>query len=115
VVVGLMEHYLATLKLKSPAIIPRRRSARGYTGVKDTIPGSTVGGAILAWLRRHNKVDIKQAEELAKCGGIVSSPAFPRKNNKLYYPAHPLSGNVRPGMRSIRNNHREGFERVRVR
>lgn len=89
-VVGLMEHYLATLKLKSPAIIPRRRSARGYTGVKDTIPGSTVGGAILAWLRRHNKVDIKQAEELAKSGGIVSSPAFPRKNNKLYYPAHPF-------------------------
>lgn len=87
---GLMEHYLAHITLKSPAIIPRRRSARGYVGVKDSIPGSTLGGAVLSSLRRHNKIDTKEAEELVKSGGIISSPAFPREKNKLYYPSHPF-------------------------
>ena len=86
---GLMDFYLANLTIESPTIIPRRRSATGYVGVRETIPGSTLGGAILSSLRRHNRITAQEAEEFAKDHALISSPAFPREKN-LLYPAHPF-------------------------
>ena len=85
----MMEFYLAGLTLLSPTIIPRKRGARGYVGVRETLPGSTLGGAILASLRRYNKITAQKAEEIARKYSIICSPAFP-KQNRLLYPSHPF-------------------------
>ena len=85
----LMDFYLAHLILESPTIIPRRRSATGYVGVQKTIPGSTLGGAIIASLRRHNRITAQEAEEIVNNHALISSPAFPREK-RLLYPAHPF-------------------------
>jgi hypothetical protein len=87
--VGLMDFYLAHLKTESPTIIPRRRSARGYVGVRETIPGSTLGGAVLTSLIWHKMITPQEAEELGKRQMLISSPAFPRERS-LLYPSHPF-------------------------
>jgi len=84
-----MEFYLANLTIESLTIIPRRRSTTGYVGVRETIPGSTLGGAILNTLRRNNKITEQEAEELAKSRALRCSPAF-RREKSLLYPSHPF-------------------------
>ncbi len=86
---GLTDFYLANLTVESPTIIPRRRSANGYVGVREMIPGSTLGGAILAALRRYNRITPQEAEELVKSNALICSPAF-HKGKSLLYPAHPF-------------------------
>jgi hypothetical protein len=78
----------ARIRLESPAIITTRRTERGFVKPSESIPGSTLRGAIVTALLREGR--ISSAEEESRKPTILASPAYPLHPGGRSLPATPF-------------------------
>jgi len=82
--------YEVRLVLKSPAIITRRRTERGYIRPLEYIPGSTLRGAIVTALFRAGLLGEEDLSREASQPSILASAAFPLAEGHRTLPATPF-------------------------
>ncbi|NHV97922.1 MAG: hypothetical protein HA494_09105 [Thaumarchaeota archaeon] len=65
------------ITLRSPTILPERRSASGYIGTLNYIPPTTLRGAILTALYLQGKIGEEKLREEDVRPRLIASPAYP--------------------------------------
>ena len=65
------------ITLRSPTILPERRSASGYVGTLNYIPPTTLRGAILTALYMQGKIGEEKLREEDVRPRLIASPAYP--------------------------------------
>jgi hypothetical protein len=65
------------ITLRSPTILPERRSASGYVGTLSYIPPTTLRGAILTSLYLQGKIGEEKLKEEDVRPRLIASPAYP--------------------------------------
>ena len=78
------------LRLESPLILTRRRTATGFLSPLRYIPSTTLRGALVTALYREGYLDAAQLKKEKLSPEIVSSPAYPVSGGARTVPAHPF-------------------------
>ena len=77
-------------RVKSPAIVTRRRSERGFKSSLDSIPGSTLRGALLSSLFYQGRVSRENLEKERNDPSLICTPAYPVVKDEKSWPSHPF-------------------------
>jgi len=78
------------IKLKSPTIIPSKRTREGYVKPLNYLPGSTIRGAVISSLYVEGFLSDDDRKSEAKEPTILSSPAYPTVDGLKSYPPTPF-------------------------
>jgi len=79
-----------SFELKSPAIVTRRRTERGFKEALDYIPASSLRGAILSSLYYHGRIGEDRLEQEAENPRILCTAGFPLVDGQKFWPMHPF-------------------------
>lgn len=85
-----MELIKIIFEVKSPTIITRRMTRRGFAAPLNYVPPSMLRGALISSLHSKNIIDNAYLEKEATSPILVTSPAYPVDKEGESYPAHPF-------------------------
>lgn len=83
-----LELFEIVFEIKSPALVTKRLTRRGYHIPLDHIPASMLRGALISSLYMKNLIGNEYLEREAHSPSIITSPAYPMDEEGKSYPAH---------------------------
>ena len=85
-----MRIWEVSFRLKSPALLTKRRTERGFKEALDYIPGNSLRGAIVSSLYYHGRIGEERLGQEAEDPRILCTAGFPLVGGRKLWPAHPF-------------------------
>lgn len=86
-----LRFYDIVFTLRSPAIVTKRLTERGFLSPLNYIPATTLRGALISALYGMGAVDRDFIDKESKEPRFIASPAYPYAEGRKSYPCHPFA------------------------